>query len=239
MTEAFYRFSPTLGWLTHLWKSSTRQDHAHWRPVLDRIIPKDGVVLDVGAHGGQFTRLLSGLVPAGLVVAVEPSSYARSILRPTLWIRGISNVLVVAAALGSQDGMAMLRTPIKRRRDMGYGLANIVAIATPGVVEPVPVTTVDALVSAIDLSRLDFMKADIEGYEAAMLSGAKESLIRYRPALLLEHDVHHLVRAGSSLDKMWAELVALGYRPHRLAGGRLCEVAANQPQEGDLLWLAN
>ena len=238
MTERFYRFAPTPGWLTHLWKSSTRQDHAHWRPALEGIIPKDGITIDVGAHGGQFSRLLAGLVPAGLVVAVEPSSYARSILRPALWARRTRNAVVVATALGSETGMALLRTPIKRRGDMGYGLANIVAIASPGVSEPVPVTTLDRLVATLGLARLDFIKADIEGHEAAMLAGARESLTRFRPALLMEHDAHHLARAGSSLDAIWRELVPQGYQPYRLSEGRLSRISTDQPQEGDLVWLA-
>lgn len=237
MTERFYRFAPTIGWLTHLWKSSTRQDHAHWRSALKQIIPRDGVTLDVGAHGGQFSRLLAGLAPAGLVVAVEPSSYARSVLRPALWARRTRNTVVVATALGAESGVSLLRTPIKRRGDMGYGLANLAAISSPGVAEPVPVTTLDRLVSTLGLSRLDFIKADIEGYEAAMLAGARETLTRFHPALLMEHDAHHLARAGSSLDAIWSELVPLGYQPHRLTEGRLSQMSTDLPQEGDLVWL--
>ena len=120
---------------------------------------------------------------------------------------------------------------------MGYGLASIATAAHGGVAEPVPVTTLGVLISSLGVSRLDFVKADIEGYEAAMLAGARTALRRYRPTLLLEHDASHLSRAGSSLDAMWAELVLLGYRPHRLAGGMTAPVEADQPQEGDLLWL--
>ena len=122
--DRLYRFSLSTGWLTHLWKSVTRQDHAHWRMTLRQLLAADGIAIDVGAHGGQFTRLLAGLVPQGLVVAVEPSGYTRSVLQPALWMRGVHNVVVVAAALGAELGAMMLRTPIKRRGDMGYGLAN-------------------------------------------------------------------------------------------------------------------
>ena len=124
MPETLYKFAPSAGWITHLWKSVTRQDHAMWRPTLRRLIPPNGVVIDVGAHGGQFTRLLAGLVPKGLLLAVEPSGYARSVLKPAMWARGTRNALVVAMALGDEPGVAMLHTPIKRRGDMGYGLAK-------------------------------------------------------------------------------------------------------------------
>jgi hypothetical protein len=98
--------------------SVTRQDHAEWRSTLGRVVSKGGVPIHVGAHGGQFTRLLAEMVPRGLVVAIEPSSYARSVLRTALWIRGVSNVIVVAAVMGSR-----ILTCV-RRKLQGRGLRN-------------------------------------------------------------------------------------------------------------------
>jgi len=241
MADTPYRFMPSTGWITHLWKSATRQDHAHLRPVLRGLLPADGVAIDVGAHGGQVTRLLAGLAPRGTVVAVEPSGYARSVLRPALWARGHRNVVVVAGALGASPGVAVLRTPIKRHGDMGYGLAHI--SARPGgeaasVAETVLVTTLDALVAALSLPRVDFIKVDIEGYESALIAGARETLLRHRPALLLEHDSGFLARAGADLGALWNELLALHYAPHILAGSRLDPLpAARGPREGDVFWL--
>lgn len=240
MSEQLHKFAPTAGWVTHLWKSATRQDHAKWRPVLQRIIPANGIAVDVGAHGGQFTRLLAAIAPQGLIVAVEPSGYTRSVLRPALWLRGAKNIAVVAMALGSEAGVAMLHTPIKRRGDMGYGLANIAtapAGSASSVAEPVAVATLDGLVAALALSRVDFIKADIEGHEAALIAGAKATLQRYRPALLLEHDASHLARAGASLDDLWTELTTLGYQPHGLTNGALVPYHRDRPEEGDVLWL--
>jgi FkbM family methyltransferase len=246
VAEQFYRSAPkgtrrSVGWITHVWKSVTRQDHAKWRSTLRRMVPKDGVAIDVGAHGGQFTRLLTEIVPRGLVLAIEPSSYARSVLRTALWIRGVSNVIVVAAAIGAESGIAVLHTPIKRRGDMGYGLAHLGSCPQEGpgerVAEPVAVTTLDALIAALQLSRVDFVKADIEGYEAALIAGARATLKRCRPPLLLEHDADHLARTGSSLDALWAELTSLGYRPHKLIQDELTSMEANEPMQGDVLWL--
>jgi FkbM family methyltransferase len=203
------------------------------------MLPEDGVAIDVGAHGGQFTRLLAGLVPHGLVVAVEPSGYARSVLRTALWVRRVGNVVVVAAALGAESGAAMLNTPIKRRGDMGYGLANIAARrpspSDAGIFEPVAVTTLDALADALDLQRLDFVKADIEGHEAALIAGARRTLARFHPALLLECDATFLARAGASLEELWRDLVGLGYQPHDFSGRPM----GGGPEQGDVLWLAS
>lgn len=241
MPKQLYRFAPSAGWIAHLWKSVTRQDHAQWRSTLRRLVADDGVVIDVGAHGGQFTRLLAEIVPRGLVLAVEPSGYARSVLRTALWVRGVNNVTVVATALGAESGIAVLHTPIKRRGDMGYGLAHLASLPegtlTGSIAEPVAVTTLDALVAALELSRVDFIKADIEGYEAALIAGARGTLKRCRPALLLEHNAKHLARAGSSLNHLWAELISLGYQANSLIEGEPSPARAHEPIQGDVLWL--
>ena len=242
MPTEFYRFVPSLGWLTHLWKSVTRQDHAAWRGVLAPLIPNDAVVIDVGAHGGQFTRLLARLVPDGWVIAVEPSSYTRSVLRTALWLRGVRNVTVFASALGATPGVAMLSTPIKRYGDMGYGLAHIRGAASAGTeirstLEPVVVSTLDDLVTGGGLARVDFIKADIEGYEAALIAGAGATLERFRPVLLLELDAKFLERAGAALDRLWASLLDLGYIPHEVTkDGVTLNPISGGPCQGDIVW---
>ncbi len=230
-----YRFAITTGWLAHALKSAHRQDHAHLRSTFERLLPADGIAIDVGAHGGQVTRLLAAIASRGHVYAIEPSGYARSILRLALWTRRVSNVSVIASALGAAPGVVSLRTPLKGSGDMGYGLTHVAAdpATRPSVVEPTVLTTLDHLVDALSLPRLDFIKADIEGYEAAMIEGAVRTLQRYRPALLLEQDRNHLARAGASLDALWRRLLELGFVPHSPESGAAITGA---PREGDVLW---
>ena len=266
-----YRFAISTGWLSHVWKSAVLQDHRMWVPAISRFLPEDGVAIDVGAHGGQFTRLLCGIAARGHVVAVEPSSYARSVLHLALWLRRVRNVTPVATALGDRPGIAMLRTPIKRHGDMGYGLANLAGPGVPGtggaggdgaggdgaggdgagaggagaggagtvmVAEAVPVTTLDTLVAALGLVRVDFIKADIEGFEPALIAGAVETLRRHRPALLLEMDTSLLRRAGGSLEGFWAELMGLGYLPYGVPpGGGEPAPITGAARGGDVLWV--
>jgi FkbM family methyltransferase len=230
--DRYYRFRPSLGYLTHLFKSTTRQDHESARALIARHLPREGIALDVGAHGGQFARLLSRIAPAGLVVAVEPSGYSRAVLRPALWLRGCRNVIIFAAALGRAPGAALLHTPIKARGDMGYGLANLAAGTINEVAEAVPVVTLDALMATLGLARLDFIKADIEGFEHELIAGGVATLRRHRPALLLEMDDFMLRRAGSSLNRLWDDLLAEDFQPHNTAGEPL-----SARTNGDILWL--
>lgn len=230
----YYRFRPTFGFLSHLYKSTTFQDHKALIPMISRHLPTDGVAIDVGAHGGQVTRLLAGIASNGLVLAVEPSSYSRAILRVALWLRRVRNTVVFAGALGSTNGTATIHTPLKRYRDMGYGLANLVSGGADAISEPVAMVTLDCLVAEFGLKRVDFIKADIEGYEGAMLAGAKSVLDTYRPAVFLEMNDEFLRRAGSSLNGLWSDLKGLGYIPHSVSGAAIANPA---DALGDVLWI--
>lgn len=211
--SSWYRFRPSFSWLEHVWKSTVLQDHAALAPLIRRHLPADGVALDIGAHGGQITRLLADLAPRGTVVAIEPSSYSRSVLRLALLARPRANVRIVATALGTAAGLGVMATPIKRRGAMGYGAGSLAPEAGRAAVqELVPVATLDSVVQAMALPRVDFLKIDVEGYEAAVLFGARATLERFRPAILAEVDDARLRRAGTDIHTLWAFLTDLGYQ---------------------------
>ncbi|MGE0256238.1 MAG: FkbM family methyltransferase [Alphaproteobacteria bacterium] len=205
--------------LAHLWKAATQRHHAGMAPWLARHIPPDATVIDAGAHAGQFAKLFARLAPQGEVWAFEPAAYARSILGPALRLSGARNVRIVAAGLSDAPGTATLETPLKRRGSLGFGLAGIGAATArgdAGRAETIAITTLDAFAAAEGLSRLDFLKADVEGWEIRLLAGGRDTLARFRPALLLELVGASLARAGDRPGDAWALLSPLGYRARKL-----------------------
>ena len=136
-------------------------------------VPPDGLCFDVGAHVGQRTRCWRRL--GARVVAVEPQRECLAVLH-ALCGRD-PGVTIVAAALGRAHGEATLyaapRAPtvaslstdwIERvRRDPGFAHVEWRAAGR------VPVTTLDALIEAH--GEPDFVKIDVEGYEAEVLAG--------------------------------------------------------------------
>jgi hypothetical protein len=57
----------------------------------------------------------------------------------------------------------------------------------------VPVTTLDALVAAQGLARVDLVKVDVEGFEGDVLDGAADTIARHRPAFILEFNAWTLM----------------------------------------------
>lgn len=222
--------------LAHVWKAITQNHHQALAATLHSWIPSDGVVLDVGAHSGQFSKLFAKLAPQGHVYAFEPSGYARSILEEVVRAHRLRNIEIIAAALGDQQSNRTLSTPLKPGGRLGFGLAHLGAAQGEARSETVPVWTLDAFVARRHVSRLDFLKADIEGFEGRMLAGAQETLARFRPALLLELDAARLARAGDTPAPIFAQLSSLGYRAHRLTPDSGLGRVGADTEPGDFLF---
>ena len=218
-----YRWRASGSFIAHLFKATTQQHHRALAGTIARFVPKDAVVFDVGAHAGQYVKLFARAAFEGRVYAVEPGSYARSILRVVTWRYRLANVWVLPFALGAGCGLSPLSVPVKRRGSYGFGLSHLgspeqrwAAVAQ----ELVAMTTLDAVVAALGVDRVDFIKADIEGWEFAFLRGAEDTLRRFRPALLLELSQAHLARAGDRLADVFAFLAARGYAAFTLTHER-------------------
>jgi FkbM family methyltransferase len=208
-----------LDYLRHLAVACTEQHHQELAPVFRPYVPEGGTVIDVGAHAGQFAKLFSQMVgPTGRVHAFEPSGYTRAILERALSFNRCRNVQVYAQGLSDRPGELVLHTPVKRGGLRGYGLASLggvgAAAALGEIAETVPVTTLDAFVRSNGL-HVDFIKADIEGWEGRLLRGAHEVLRTQRPAIFIELNQEMLARAGGGADQVFADMTALGYRAQK------------------------
>jgi FkbM family methyltransferase len=202
-------------WVAHVFKAVTQRHHRELIPLFAPFVPQDAVVLDVGAHAGQFAKLFAAMAPRGRVFAFEPSAYARSILAPAMAVGGWGRVEIVPVGLSDQPGELVLHTPIKRRGGLGFGIAHL---GEPGegdaADQTVALTTLDAFAEARGLERLDFVKMDIEGWEHRALMGGRRTLARFQPTLYLEIDAAMLARAGDDPPSLFGWLQALGYRAY-------------------------
>jgi FkbM family methyltransferase len=161
------------------------------------------VVADVGANFGYYTVLLSRLAgDSGKVYAFEPSSGFRSRLKGHLQANHCENVVVSENALSDEPGTAELFT--------GDSTGSFLAFAGREP-EEVQCMTFDEFVKRNNVSRLDFMKVDIDGHESKFVAGAAESLRRFQPTILIEFSHLHLLLSGSGSEELAKQLTGLGY----------------------------
>ena len=132
------------------------------------------VVVDAGSWIGDFAAYAS--VKGATVYAFEPIEVPYRYLLETARLN--ANILPVKKGLGDSETRAVMSD------DDSYTLGNAILVNGKNG-SAVELTTVDAFVRDQRLARVDFIKADIEGYERHMLKGAQETLARFAPKLAL------------------------------------------------------
>lgn len=153
-----------------------------------RLIPDDGVVLDVGANVGFTTVALARRARRGIVHAFEPGPFAFGALERTVARHGLRNVVTHRLALGSTDGTVEMVTPFDGAARLP-ALSHVVNGNAPAgsgerfVAECRALDGMDELVSGPPVAAL---KIDVEDHEHQVLAGARRLLATHRPLLFCE-----------------------------------------------------
>lgn len=180
--------------------------------ILPRLVKEGGVAVDVGANVGAYTCHLSRLVGlSGHVVAFEPYPPAFRKLASLLRLLAISNVTARNVAITDEPGVVRLAMA---ERAIGGSLHGFVHQSTATASDDLKVEghTLDEEVARMGLRRIDLIKCDVEGGEAAVIRGARETLERHRPVLICEIDDRWSRRYGRSRSQVIEQIRQSGYR---------------------------
>lgn len=184
-------------------------------------LPRDRptVCFDIGANEGGYTWSLRQLLSEARIHAFEPlpAMYVRLADRVGLdpWVtldqRGISDRAYFAQGLAVHEAWTIDHpSRAVRGRNATWG----------GPTFDVRFTTVDAVAEAWEYARIDFLKIDTDGYELRVLRGARETLRRDRPPILIE--LGYMVEdLGDSLGDFIREIQSLDYRLYEQGGHEL------------------
>jgi FkbM family methyltransferase len=190
--------------------------------LIERLLRPGMTIVDVGANHGMFSMEAAHLVGrSGVIHAFEPTPSTRALLVNNLAVNGLDNVKVFPCALGEAPGTAQLR--IHRElsglntlapRDITWNRKELHA---DEVIE-VPITTLDAHAEAEGLSRIDFLKIDVEGFELSVIRGARGLLRSGRiDRIMLEVGDGTCANAGVAPGEVLAEIESLGYQLHTIS----------------------
>jgi FkbM family methyltransferase len=171
--------------------------------------PRDGeIIMDVGGHVGSFSLWAAPKVGgSGRVITVEPDPANAQMLRRNVSRNKHKNVTILQVGLSDHSGTATFR------RDPQYSGANhlqndLDSTRVEGSSITVELTTMDEIVKAQGIQRLDMVKMDCEGAELGALRGGTETLRRFHPRIAMEY---HPPKCGSPPTEVKSFLESLGY----------------------------
>ncbi len=156
-------------------------------------------IVDVGANIGNHTVFFAAILGAK-VIAFEPYGPNYELLQLNIAANGLEGLVSThCVALGEQDGSGTVRIG-----DPGnLGTVGIHVGSDMGGGE-IPVRSLDGMQLR---EPVGLVKIDVEGGEAAVLAGARQTIRRWRPDILVEADGADRFLAAAR------QLHELGYAP--------------------------
>lgn len=159
--------------------------------------------IDVGAHVGHWSINMAARFEK--VIAFEPvAEHADCFERNVLADGANPHVHLMRCACGASPGsVAIHRMPGNSGGSHVKGLGDI------------PMLAIDSLA----LEDVDLIKMDVEGYEANVIAGARETLLRCKPIVCCEQKRDFACKFGLKATAATDALKALGMRQIEEIGG--------------------
>ncbi|MDP4009996.1 MAG: FkbM family methyltransferase [Candidatus Shapirobacteria bacterium] len=148
--------------------------------MLDQINEGD-VVVDVGANIGYDTVLFAKKVGKnGKVYSIEPDPTNFAILEKNIKSNGLKNVVVVKAALGNANKkMKFFESEENFGDHRVWGESKMTM--------EIFCRRLDDLLKDLGGKEVNFIKIDTQGWEPAVIEGAKETIQNYKPTIFFEY----------------------------------------------------
>lgn len=188
----------------------------HFKVVVSHLIKKGSTVIDCGANFGYNAVIMGRHIGIeGTIIAFEPQRIIYQQLNGNLILNNVCNAITFQCALG--DGS--INTTSMRHVDYNLPWVNIGDTSIGEGGEEVDVYSLDS----INLSNVDFMKIDVQGYELFLLQGAKNILSKYKPDLFIEIEPHQLIKFNMTPEQLINYIKSFGYRIFKINNEYPCD----------------
>ena len=157
--------------------------------LYNKLVKSGDVVLDIGANIGSHTLPLARLVgDIGHVYAFEPTDFAINKLHNNLNLNTnlIKRVTVCQAMLVSNENILVEKELFSSWPLVGDNKLHEKHKGQLMVTTGARAATLDNIVKEYNITRIDFIKLDVDGFEYSVLSGGEKTLKKFKPTILME-----------------------------------------------------
>ena len=203
---------------------------------LRSIIKKNDTVIDIGANLGYFSVYFSRWTGSeGNVYAVEPVESVRKVL--TKNVKNHKNIKIIPYALGEYNKDIEILNTTRRTKGFIASGSNFVMDES----KPVTDENIDKFNAVMrkgselfgGLSKIDFIKCDVEGYETNIIPEMEALLKKHEPLMLIE-------TRREKREFLQKYLSGIGFHGFVLENGKLYpSLSLIEKQEDDILFIPN
>ena len=172
-------------------------------------IKENDTVIDVGANVGEISLRAANIVgnKGGKIYSFEPDLINFNRFLNNIKINAVKNITPINKGLGNVDGVFNLSVVDENNRGMNRIVESNESLNT----SKIEVTILDNYIKLKNITRVDLIKIDTEGFEMNVIKGAKNLLKRFRPILFIELDEKNLIDQNSSPKEIIKHLINLNY----------------------------
>ena len=200
----------------HLIDSGTRDAYSSdisdmFRWMSDIKMPQRPTILDIGANNGLFSLAYASIFKGAQVHSFEPVSFIFDELTRNLQINPHLSAGIQAHNLGLSNREEILQLSIPapeqhdryRRCGPGFQLdTRLFSVLGKGDKKyDAKFIPLDTWINQQNISKVDFIKIDVEGYEYPVLEGALGTLNMFRPVVMFELNELTLTLSNKSADQ--------------------------------------
>jgi FkbM family methyltransferase len=207
--------------------------------ITSRLVPKGGVVLDIGANIGRFTAFIAPAVgKTGAVYSFEPVAMSSRILSFYVKLHRLKQVTVVKAAVSDRSGIASITVPMRSGWKPQLSIAHLGGSPGPNeATEEIRLLDLDSFCTSTNIRRIDFIKCDTEGHEFSVFSGGMSTLKRDTPSIFCEIEKPYCDRLNLAPDAVFSLLRSIGYRAYLPLSDQTMKPVDGYTKRGDYFFI--
>jgi FkbM family methyltransferase len=183
------------------------------RAYIEQTLGPGDVFIDCGANVGYFSVLANKFVgPQGRVISIEANPLTFELLKRNLKSNGFGEP--INCALTTSGGEVDLFMPAEGDVYSSLKIGGLVKEADVHSFK-VKGMTVDQIVRDSGLTKVDFLKIDVEGADLDVLRSAVETIRRFRPKVSIEYGTVTWGSFGSTGEQLLSFLEGVRYEVRR------------------------
>ena len=196
--------------------------------MVKQLIKKDFTVIDIGANLGYFAKIFARLTSQGKVICIEPILPFYQILQK--FLSSYPQVVIHNIALGEQEGIVEMVLP-ESNGMIRTGLPHIVDKTEDiGGQKTTQVEVKKGSELFGSLSKIDYIKCDIEGYEWIVFNELQPIISKFRPIIQIEI-------SETNIDNFVHYFDQLEYCQYGIYDFKIIREKGQQKEIGDFLFI--